>query len=121
LAACDVIRVGDLQLIRSSDRQEATMTTRVVPPGYTRVRTLKPTTYAREEFLPGELLIVDDDTANRLVTSKHAEVVAPDPARAMITTSCPKCGSAMAFVAEPEPHERWTACQNPACLHGWLR
>jgi hypothetical protein len=69
----------------------------------------------------GALAIVDAETANRLITSKHAEAVAPEPERTWIYTSCLKCGSALAYVANPAPHERWTQCTNPNCRNGWLR
>lgn len=92
-----------------------------IPSGYTKIRAVRKLEYARESFEPGRILVIDSDTANKLIKSKHAEAVEDGPARKMIATSCPKCGSAMEYVAEPEAAERWTQCKNPQCNLGWLR
>jgi hypothetical protein len=92
-----------------------------LPNNHQRIRALKPFEYAREAFRVGDVLVLDTESALRLIRSKHAEAVAPEPERTMIHTSCPKCGSAMEYAAQPDQHERWTTCGNPACRHGWLR
>jgi len=93
----------------------------MVPHGYQKIRAVKALTYARENFLPGQILVIDAETATRLIKSRHAEAVTPEPERELVRTSCPKCGSALEYPASPEQNERWVTCGNPACGHGWLR
>jgi hypothetical protein len=92
-----------------------------VPPGHQRIRAVKPIVYALEPFAPGAVLVVDTDTATRLITAKHAEGVAEEPEREMHHTTCPRCASAMVYPKQPREHERWTQCLNPRCGFGWLR
>jgi hypothetical protein len=66
-------------------------------------------------------VVLDDETAARLVKEKRAEIVAPDPPQAMISTACPRCGSAMQHPAAVEPSARWVQCLNTKCNHRWLR
>ena len=90
-----------------------------VPSGHKLVRILKATTYAYEELPRGRVAVLVDAEAEKLVRAKVAEFVVEPPPRAMIATSCPRCGSAMQYVAEPAPSESWTQCQG--CGHGWQR
>lgn len=92
-----------------------------VPPGHTKVKIVKPVTYARTELSVGAEAYLDTETANRLIKERRAALVEAGPARAMIATICPKCQSAMEYPETPETSERWTQCGNPACGHGWLR
>jgi hypothetical protein len=90
-----------------------------VPAGYRRVRVLKTLQYANEHFDRGAILVLDDDSAAKLVKEKRAEIMA-DPPEAMIATSCPRCGSAMEYPVAVEPSARWQ-CGNVKCNFGWHR
>ena len=92
-----------------------------LPNGHKRIRALRKFEFARETFERGALLVIDEAAAARLIRSRDAEAVEPDPPRELVHATCPKCSSPMVYAKEPLEAERWTECKNPGCQFGWLR
>jgi hypothetical protein len=66
-----------------------------IPLGHQRLRVVRPLEYARQTFSVGAILVLDDDSANKLIKSKHVVAVElPTPENAE-TAACPSCGASV--------------------------
>jgi hypothetical protein len=118
-AAHECVRGSSLAGISNIPRtgREVTMATETAP-GYRRLKILKRVKYAREELLPGRVVVVDTETATRWLTAKIA--TGTDEAMPLWTT-CPRCQATFPIPATPEGGQFWVQCQNPRCGFGWMR
>jgi len=82
-----------------------------------RVRLIRGAIYARENYAPGALLVVDRDTAQKWLGDGAAELVTEPPP---LWPICRACGTQFAVAAAVEPG-RWIACPNPRCGGGWIK
>jgi hypothetical protein len=71
------------------------MTATSVPPGHQKLRVVKHLEHARQTFSVGAILVLDDDSANKLIKSKHVVAVELPASEGVALTACPSCGQAV--------------------------
>jgi hypothetical protein len=85
-------------------------------PALQRLRLLKPVEYAREVHPRGAQIVVDGDTAARLIAGARAVPAGPLP----LFATCRQCRNI--FEVDPRiPPGGWVQCTRPGCPFGWHR